>query len=59
MPFVRFAVAPYYPDDLALWRNDPERFWRQGMDVAVAMAHTHNVRLVPDLLWNCFAFAGP
>lgn len=67
VPFVRFAAAPFFPVDLQLWRTDPERYWREGagaasglaggMDAAVAAAKRLRIRLVPDLLWNIFAFA--
>lgn len=61
-PFVRFAASPYYADDywsLRDWRTDPERYWTNGMDRVVALARRlgGSTRLVPDLLWNPFAFA--
>jgi hypothetical protein len=67
VPFVRFAASPFFPDDLRAWRADPERYWRSGagagsgmaagVDAAVQMASAARIRLVPDLLWNIFAFA--
>lgn len=61
-PFVRFAASPFYANDywsLRDWRDDPESYWRNGMDKVVALAGKlgGNTRLVPDLLWNPFAFA--
>lgn len=55
-PFVRFALSPYFPDQLAVWRDHPDAYWRQ-VDAAISAAREANVRLVPDLLWNVFAFA--
>ena len=60
--FVRFAASPYYANDywsLRDWRDDPERYWSNGMDRVVALARRlgGSTRLVPDLLWNPFAFA--
>ena len=67
-PFVRFAASPYFPggaepepgqwsQSLRDWRDEPERYWRDGMDRIVALARRLGIRLVPDLLWNAFAFA--
>ena len=57
VPFVRFAAAPYWPDELQSWRADPEKKFSQRLDVAVQAAERLRIRLIPDLLWNPFAFA--
>jgi hypothetical protein len=57
VPFVRFAAAPYWADELQQWRLDPEHYWASSLDVAVAAAERLRIRLIPDLLWNPFAFA--
>lgn len=57
VPFVRFAAAPYWADALQRWRADPQAYWASSVDVAVAAAERLRVRLVPNLLWNPFAFA--
>ena len=57
VPFIRFAAAPYWADELQQWKSDPERYWSTSTDLAVAAAARLRVRLIPDLLWNPFAFA--
>jgi hypothetical protein len=57
VPFVRFAAAPYWPDELQSWRSDPEQYFSRSLDVTVRAAERLRIRLVPDLLWNPFAFA--
>jgi hypothetical protein len=57
VPFVRFAAAPYWADELSRWRSDPEQYWASSLDPAIAAAERLRIRLVPDLLWNPFAFA--
>ena len=56
VPFVRFAAAPYWGDELQQWQSDPENYW-SNLDVVVTQAENLRIRLVPDLLWNPFAFA--
>ena len=57
VPFVRFAAAPYWAVELQQWKSDPERYWSTSTDPAVAAAERLHIRLIPDLLWNPFAFA--
>lgn len=53
---MRFAAAPYWADQLNAWRDQPEDYW-SSFDAAISAAERLQVHLIPDLLWNPFAFA--
>src|SRR5260370_31077565 len=56
--FFRVAVTGYGPtefetqvNDLALWQNDPPRFW-SALDAMVDDLDAAGIRLVPSFVWN-------
>jgi hypothetical protein len=54
IPFVRFAVAAYWPSQLRLYLTDRETYLRR-LDEVVKAAERHNVGLVPSFFWAYFA----
>ena len=62
LAFLRVAVTGYSPadfgqkaNDLALWRQDPPRFWMAADRMFDALDKT-GVRLVPTFVWNLSQF---
>src|SRR5260370_11343900 len=63
--FFRVAVTGYGPtefdnqvNDLALWQNDPPRFWA-ALDAMVDDLDAAGIRLVPSFVWNITQFPAP
>jgi len=54
IPFVRFAACGFYPDELRLYRDDPEAHFAL-LDGFVREAEKNGVGLVPSLFWAFFA----
>jgi hypothetical protein len=54
IPFVRFAACGFYPDELRLYRDEPEAHFAL-LDGFVREAEKNGVGLVPSLFWAFFA----
>ena len=51
IPFIRFPLMPFWPDQAAPFINDPASLLKL-LDGFVADAASYNVGLVPDVFWN-------
>jgi hypothetical protein len=63
LSFLRVSVSGYFPvsiddrkNDLALWQNDPARFWA-ATDEMFDDLDRAGIRLVPTLMWNLTQFS--
>jgi hypothetical protein len=54
IPFARFAACGFYPNELRLYRDDPQRYFGL-LDGFVAEAEKQQVGLIPCLFWAFFA----
>lgn len=50
IPFARFSASGYFPNDMKLYRTNPEAYFRR-LDAVVRSAQTHHVGLIPSLFW--------
>lgn len=50
IPFVRFAGCGFWPRDMKLYREDPEKYFAL-MDAVVKSAEEHKVGLIPSFFW--------
>lgn len=53
VPFVRFAAGGFYPDEWALYQNQPDDYFAR-LDRFVAEAEQAGVGLIPSLFWSFF-----
>ncbi|ANH79748.1 hypothetical protein A8C56_01060 [Niabella ginsenosidivorans] len=51
IPFIRFSVLGYYPDDLNYYKNSEADYFLK-LDSFVKFAGDHNVGLIPCFFWN-------
>ncbi len=51
IPFVRFSVLAFYPNDLRYYVNHESDYFAK-LDAFVATAKEHNVGLIPSFFWN-------
>jgi len=51
--FIRFWASGFWPVDMQVYFDDPQRYWRI-MDEVFDRCRQHNVKLVPTLFWNIF-----
>lgn len=50
IPFARLSIAAYWPEGLALFRQDRESYLRR-LDGVVRSAEAHGIGLVPSFFW--------
>lgn len=51
IPFIRFSVLAFYPDDLNYYKNSETDYFTK-LDSFVKFAGDHNVGLIPSFFWN-------
>ncbi|GGD88967.1 FIMAH domain-containing protein [Paenibacillus nasutitermitis] len=56
IPFARFSVAPYYPSQWQLYKEDKEKYF-EILDDFVHSAEQNHVGLIPSFFWTSFSVA--
>ena len=51
VPFIRFSVSGFWPDDFRVYAENPSAFFRP-LDEFVRAAEDKSIGLVPSLFWN-------
>lgn len=51
IPFIRFSVLGFYPNDYNYYKNNEIDYFRR-LDAFVNFAKDHNVGLIPSFFWN-------
>lgn len=51
IPFIRFSLNGYWPDNWDLYLNNPERFFH-NLDVFVKAAEEYGIGLIPSFFWH-------
>jgi len=52
---VRAAGGGFWPDDMAVWRSSPDRWWT-AVSEAIHDAEQANCKLILTVFWNTFCF---
>jgi hypothetical protein len=50
IPFIRFSACPFWPKEYALYKDDPEAYFRR-LDAFVKAAEARKIGLIPSLFW--------
>lgn len=54
VPFIRFSILGYYPDDFKYYKNSEADYFAK-LDEFIAYAEENHIGLIPSFFWDCSA----